>query len=110
MELDVAITNTSDDDQTLISDCQPMFEVRNALGAIVGPGPVVCSLALVAPIVLQPDETLHYRPTWSGESSTVTSTGQPVYLAAGTYFIWPKVGINSIGYAYGDPIQVTITP
>ena len=110
MELDVAITNTSDEELTLTSDCQPMFEVRTAAGTVVGPGPIVCSLALVAPIVIEPNATLHYRPTWSGESTTTTSTGQPIYLPAGTYWIWPRVGINELGIAFGAPIQVTITP
>jgi hypothetical protein len=109
MELDIAITNTSDDEHTLLTDCQQMFEVRTAQGTIVGPGPIVCSLALVAPVTIEPNSTLHYRPTWSGESTTTTSTGEPVYLPAGTYFIWPRVGISSVGTVYGTPIQVTIT-
>ena len=51
-----------------VRGCPREFEILDGGGAVVGPGPLLCSLALLAPLTLEPGQSHTRVPTWTGRA------------------------------------------
>lgn len=111
IQLAFEITNGSDEAHDLsVNACFPPFEILSAAGAVVGPGPRVCTLALTAPIRVDAKSTFETTFTWAGDALGTASDGSPIYLAPGSYFVRPRVNVVGVGDIYGTSVLVTIVP
>ena len=109
MQLEVDIYNGSDEGRYLaMSPCYPPFEILDASGQVVGPGPQACALSLTTPLWIEPNTSVEATYVWAGESSGTTPSGSPIYLAPGAYQVRPFVEVLDVGKSYGTAVTVTI--
>lgn len=111
MSIPIEIRNEGGENRELaLGECEPPFEVLDQSSKVVGPDGRFCTLELKPPTPLGPGASLDYTSTWHGDSNTPSSTGQPIPVPAGSYFIRPRVMVIGVGYAYGTPVPLTIIP
>lgn len=111
ISIPIEIRNASDEHREVtLGECEPPFEVLNQSGEVVGPNGRVCTLEIKPTTPLAPGGSLNYTSTWQGDSNTPSATGQSIPVPAGSYFIRPRVHVVGVGYAYGNPVPLTITP
>ena len=111
ISIPIQIRNDSDENRELaLGECEPPFEVLNQSGEVVGPNGRICTLELKPTTPLGPGASLDYTSTWQGDSNTPSATGQSIPVPAGSYFIRPRVMVVGLGFAYGTPVPLTITP
>jgi hypothetical protein len=92
-----------------ISPCDRPFEVLDFRGRVVGPAPVqVCTLALTAPITIEPGASAQYSTMWSGDIG-FGPADEIIYARPGSYFIRPRVLVQENSFVYGDAITLTVT-
>jgi hypothetical protein len=112
LSINLTIYNRGDEDVQLgIDECVPPYEILNERGDVVGPGARMCSLALMAPIIVAAGGSTTYTTTWAGDSTGIGPADGPNYLSAGTYSIRPRVLVaeNGGGFVYGNPLPITVT-
>lgn len=111
ISISLQIQNRSDEARDLeVTECFPPFEVLSQSGAVVGPAPRACTLALRPPTPLGPGVSMDYTSTWDGDSNAQSSSGQAIPPPPGSYFIRPRVMVVGAGYVYGSVVSITITP
>jgi hypothetical protein len=84
--------------------------VLDLFGAVVGPRQAeVCTLALVAPFIVQPGETRTYTVDWHGDASVIGPADETIYLAPGSYLIRARVMVEG-AFVYAASVPITVTP
>jgi hypothetical protein len=98
--------------QLAIDECIPPYEILNARGEVVGPGPRVCTLALYAPTVVPPGSSTTYTTTWAGEALSGDPSVTRPFLGPGDYTIRPRVRVDAEGggFVYGNSIPISVIP
>jgi hypothetical protein len=111
IDIEVRIHNGTDDTLRLgLDQCVPPFQILEAAGKVIGPGPRFCTLELKAPVSIGPGETILYASKWYGDSDTPTTALTPVPVPPGQYLIRPRVFVIEGGTALGKPKAITIVP
>src|SRR4051812_30990048 len=89
---------------------QRPFEVMNLSGGVVGPRqPEICTLALIAPVVILPGETRTFTVDWHGDASGVGPADETLYLSPGIYLIRGRVMVEG-AFVYATSVPINVTP
>ena len=87
-----------------VRGCPREFEILDGGGAVVGPGPLLCSLALLAPLTLEPGQSHTTVHEWTGEGADVDWTRLP----EGEYRVRGWVDVTAEGRIYADTKKVRV--
>lgn len=104
----LTVTNGSQADiQVTGFTCQKPFEVRDLRQAVVGPAaPQICTLALTAPLIIQPGASAQVETSWAGDSENLPADGV-TWVKPGFYLIRPKLMIDGV-VVYGTAIGMVV--
>ena len=104
----LTVTNASQADiQVTGFSCQKPFEVRDLRQAVVGPAaPQVCTLDLVAPLIIAPGASAQVATSWAGDSGNLPTDGI-TWVSPGFYLIRPKLTVDGV-VVYGAAIGMQV--
>jgi hypothetical protein len=88
--------------------CETLFEVFDAQGNVVGPGPIDDCGTLALPASIQSGQAFTLAAAWTG-TATGSTAANPTYLAPGTYRIRGKATIRELGIVTGRTVTIQVT-